>query len=89
MRIGGTYSHGSAATQGDSGVKADPGATAGSSSATAATGSAVKVTLSAKALELDQAAPEASAKVQRLRAAVESGQLPIDADKIAARIVGD
>jgi flagellar biosynthesis anti-sigma factor FlgM len=48
------------------------------------------VTLSAKARELDEAqSPESSEKVQRLRAAVESGQLPIDPQKIAAAIIGE
>jgi anti-sigma28 factor (negative regulator of flagellin synthesis) len=50
----------------------------------------VQVTWSAKALELDEAhAPEASEKVERLRSAVESGQLNVDPDKIAAAIVGE
>jgi flagellar biosynthesis anti-sigma factor FlgM len=90
MRIGATYSQSSSAAQGDKSVQPNPGEKAGAASASQATADAVKVTLSAKARELDQAqAPEASAKVQRLRAAVESGELPIDTDKIAARIVGD
>jgi flagellar biosynthesis anti-sigma factor FlgM len=90
MRIGGTYSQSSSATQGEKSVQADQGTRTAASAGSQATADAVKVTLSAKARELDSAqSADASPKVQRLRAAVESGQLPIDADKIAARIVGD
>jgi anti-sigma28 factor (negative regulator of flagellin synthesis) len=50
----------------------------------------VKVTWSAKALELDEThASESSEKVARLRSAVDSGQLDVDPDKIAAAIVGE
>jgi flagellar biosynthesis anti-sigma factor FlgM len=50
----------------------------------------VSVTLSSKARQLDQASTsDASEKIARLRAAVSSGQLKIDPDKIAAAIVGE
>jgi anti-sigma28 factor (negative regulator of flagellin synthesis) len=92
MRIGANYPQGSAATDT---AKKSAEATAGRSSETSAgkeapDASAVKVTWSAKAQELGQAqAPESSEKVQRLQAAVESNQLQIDPEKIAAAIVGE
>jgi flagellar biosynthesis anti-sigma factor FlgM len=93
MRIGAGYSSSSSSetTAADKSKEALKGQSAAKSSAGAPTSEgAVKVTLSAKARELDQAhAPDASEKVQRLRAAVESGQLPIDPQKIAAAIVGE
>ncbi len=100
MRIGATYSQNSAPTSGT-----DPAASAGAGrapcgapsgaalwpgSTPAATAGAVSVTLSSKARQLDQASTsDASEKIARLRAAVSSGQLKIDPDKIAAAIVGE
>jgi anti-sigma28 factor (negative regulator of flagellin synthesis) len=91
MRIGANYPQGSAAADT---AKKSAEATAGRSAETSAgkeapDASAVKVTWSAKAQELGAQAPESSEKVQRLQAAVESNQLQIDPEKIAAAIVGE
>jgi flagellar biosynthesis anti-sigma factor FlgM len=95
MRVGASYSKTGPETQATNANKeasktGSASSSAASSSASAASEGAVKVTLSAKARELDEAqSPEASEKVQRLRAAVESGNLPIDPQKIAAAIIGE
>lgn len=68
-------------------VSADAKSTEGRAGARAGHGEAVKVSLSTKALEKSAAAEPDHAKVERLRKAIESGQLPIDARLIAARLV--
>jgi flagellar biosynthesis anti-sigma factor FlgM len=92
MRIGAPYSQSStgteAATKGSAAHHHGHRA-AGASSEAPATTSAVKVTWSAKALALDAQSPESSDKVQALRSQVESGQLNVDPDKIAAAIIGE
>lgn len=91
MRIGATYSQSSSATEANTSAAARHGhRPEGSSSDAPSSASGVKVTWSAKALALDEAqTSESSDKVQRLRSAVESGQLSVDPDKIAAAIVGE
>jgi flagellar biosynthesis anti-sigma factor FlgM len=90
MRVGASYPQSSSEIMA-SNVSAEAAKGQGAAAAESSPGAeSVKVTLSAKARELDEAqSPESSEKVQRLRAAVESGQLPIDPQKIAAAIIGE
>jgi flagellar biosynthesis anti-sigma factor FlgM len=90
MRVGASYPQSSSEITA-SNVNTEAAKGQGAAAAESSSGAeSVKVTLSAKARELDEArSPESSEKVERLRAAVQSGQLPIDPQKIAAAIIGE